>query len=160
MSENFDLFGDPIPEVRNKAGRPPHVVTVKNRNKVIMLTALGWNNPRIANSLSISLPTLRKNYFHELKARDIARDRLDAARFELVWDLAKSGNVGAIKEFGKMLERNDQMIAEASFYGDRRPPPEEKPVKMGKKEVAAVEAATAGENSEWGDDLLMPGLAN
>jgi hypothetical protein len=28
-----------------------------------MLVALGWANPRIANALAISLPTLRKNYF-------------------------------------------------------------------------------------------------
>jgi len=68
VSKILDVFGDPIPEGWGKRGRPQHVATQQNRNKVTMLLlALGWNNRRIAKSLSIAPPTLRKNYFRELK---------------------------------------------------------------------------------------------
>lgn len=38
----FDLLGDPIPEGFGKRGRPEHIPTVENRNKVRLLLALGW----------------------------------------------------------------------------------------------------------------------
>jgi hypothetical protein len=134
------------------------VATVENRNKVSMLLALGWANPRIANALGISLPTLRKNYFHELKYRETARDRLEARRLEMAWKMAEGGNVGAFKEFGRLMDRNDQMLAERSFteQSAENPPPS----KAGKKEAAAQAAETAGEGSEWGDDLRFPGTVN
>jgi len=47
----FDLFGDPVSEYRPKGGRPQHLATQENRNKVSMLVAFGWNNERIARAL-------------------------------------------------------------------------------------------------------------
>ncbi len=85
MDQNFDLFGDPIPENHGKRGRPPHMVTQENRNKVMMLLALGRSNERIAAALGITAPTLRKNYFRELKGRLDARERLDAALAMKLW---------------------------------------------------------------------------
>jgi hypothetical protein len=154
----FDLFGQPIPEGRGKRGRPEHVASVENRNKVSMLLALGWANPRIANALGISLPTLRKNYFHELRYRETARDRLEARRLEMAWKMAEGGNVGAFKEFGKLMDRNDQMLAERSFT--EQPTDNQAAPKVGKKEAAAQAAESAGEGSEWGDDLRIPGIMN
>lgn len=152
MSQNFDLLGDPIPEGWGKRGRPAHIATVKNRNKVILLLALGWTNARIASALGITQPTLRKNYFQELRAREVARDRLDAARYELAWELAKEGNVAAFKELGRMIDASDLKLTQDAYRDDR--PEEQKPEKpLGKKEMAAIEAETAGEDSEWGDDL-------
>jgi hypothetical protein len=58
-------------------GRPEHIATQQNRNKVLMLPALGWNSERIAAALSITPPTLRKNYFREMKFRTEQRDRPD-----------------------------------------------------------------------------------
>jgi hypothetical protein len=63
MTEILDLFGNPFVVTDKKVGRPSHVATQISRNRVKMLVALGWANPRIANALAISLPTLRKNYF-------------------------------------------------------------------------------------------------
>jgi hypothetical protein len=115
MSENFDLFGNPWVDRPTKRGRPPHEVTVRSRNRVSMLLALGWANPRIAAALGVTLPTLHKHYFYELRQREVARDRLELRRLELAWDLAEDGNVGAFKEFGKLLDRNDVMKAEQSM---------------------------------------------
>jgi hypothetical protein len=42
MVEIFDIFGDPMPANWGQRGRPQHVPTQQNRNKVSMLLALGW----------------------------------------------------------------------------------------------------------------------
>jgi hypothetical protein len=132
MSENFDLFGDPIPDGWGKRGRPQHIATLQNRNKVTMLVAFGWNNERIAHALGITPPTLRRNYFRELKFRDEQRDRLDASLAMRLWTQVEAGNVAAIKEFRKLLERNDLLL-----YGQTAPPAEPR---LGKKERALQEA--------------------
>lgn len=143
MTQNFDLFGNPFEPLDRKRGRPAHEVTEKNRNRVKMLVALGWANPRIANALAVSLPTLRKNYFHELKGRDASRDQLEARRLELAWDLAEKGNVGAFKEFGRLLERNDMMEAESKVGSSSKS--EKKPTteRLGKKVIDEQRALDA-----------------
>ncbi len=108
-----------------------------------MLVALGWANPRIANALAVSLPTLRKNYFHELKARDAARDQLDARRLELAWELAEGGNVGAFKEFGRLLEKNDRMEIERELSSAPKPSGQPPVERVGKKVIAERRAIDA-----------------
>jgi hypothetical protein len=144
VHQEIDLFGNPVVDARRGVGRPSHNVTPKTRNRVKMLVALGWANPRIANALAISLPTLRKNYFQELKARDAARDQMDARRLELAWELAEGGNVGAFKEFGRLLERNDRMEVERELGSapkkDEKPSPSER---LGKKQLDEIRARDA-----------------
>jgi hypothetical protein len=111
----FDLFGNPWIDAPKKRGRPVHEVTVKTRNRVSMLLALGWSTIRIATALGVTLPTLHKYYFYELRQQAVARDRLELRRLELAWEMAESGNVGALREFGKLLDRNDQMEAERTM---------------------------------------------
>lgn len=136
MSEVFDLFGDPVPANWGKRGRPEHVASQLNRNRVSMLVALGWSNERVAAAMFVTQPTLRKHYFSELKHRAVARDRLDAHLAMKLWDQVQAGNVGAMKEFQKLLERNDLMQ-----YGQTsRPPQADKPQKLGKKEEALLSA--------------------
>lgn len=148
MSENLDLLGDPIPEGWGKRGRPAHLVTVDNRRKVVVLLAFGWNNERIAKALSITPPTLRKNYFRELRFRGEARDRVEAGLAMQLWDLAKDGNVAAAKEFRKVMERNDMMN-----YGQLPASPEKpaKPPKLGKKEEALRAAQEPDEGTPLGE---------
>ena len=144
MSQNFDLLGDPIPDGWGKRGRPPHMATEKNRNKVMLLLAMGWSNSRIANALGITQPTLRKNYFQQLRQRELARDRLEGARIDLAWELAKGGNVGAMREFGKLMERNDRMEIERELGSS--PKHEEKPAapeRLGKKQLDEIRARDA-----------------
>lgn len=134
MTEVFDLFGDPVPQSRGR-GRPPYLPTQLARDKVTMLLAFGWSNERIANAMVISLPTLRRAFGRELKIRMIQRDRLDARVAEKLMDGVNAGNVGAIKEFRKLLERNDQMTAEQNFHNRYKAEPKPAAVeeKLGKK---------------------------
>src|SRR5579883_3120809 len=111
VSDNFDLFGDPVPENWGRRGRPQHIPTLQNRNKVSMLLALGWSNERIARALRITPPSLRKHYFSQLRYRDEARDRMDAALAMKLWSMVESGNVSAIREFRDFVDRNDLMLS-------------------------------------------------
>jgi hypothetical protein len=142
VAEVFDLFGDPVPANWGERGRPEHVASQQNRNRVSLLVAMGWSNARIAAALFITQPTLRKHYFSELKFRDVARDRLVAQLGVKLLDGVNAGNVSAIREFQKYLERNDLMM-----YGQTRQPPKpqhaDKPAKaekLGKKAEALVAA--------------------
>ena len=139
MSGNLDLLGDPIPEGFGRRGRPQHIPTERNRNKVMMLLAFGWVDDRIARALSITRPTLRKHYFRELRARDEARDRLDAGLAAKLLELAEDGNVSAAKEFRKLMERNDLMGADLLARANASAKAKKAP-KLGKKQQALVDA--------------------
>ena len=150
MEQIFDLFGDPVPANWGQRGRPEHIPTQQNRNRVSMLVALGWGNDRIAAALYVTKPTLRKHYFSELKFRDVARDRLNANRATKLWELFfKEGNVAAGKEFSAFLEQNDLML-----YGQTSAPTKpvkEKTPKLGKKEAALAAARNPDPASTMGE---------
>jgi len=132
MTQNSDLFGDPIPDNWGKRGRPQHIVTVENINKVTMLAAFGWSNERLANALHITLPTFRKHYFSLIKkVRDSARDRLDAAFAMKVWAQVEAGNVGAMRLWRDVLDRNDRMEIERAMAA--APADQPKSERVGKK---------------------------
>lgn len=145
MAQTFDLFGDPVPVNWGKRGRPQHVATQENRNKVSMLLAFGWNNERIARALHITPPSLRKHYFSELRYRDETRDRLDASLAMSLWRQVEAGNVSAMREFRDLLEHNDLML-----FGGRRSETEAKPPKLGKKEQAFLDARQPDTTTEIG----------
>ena len=159
MSDDFDLFGHPIPEWKGKRGRPPYEANEKDRNKVKLLLALGWSNERIGNAIGRSAATVKRYFRAELKDRDAMRDRLDGRRFEIAMEQANAGNVAALKELGKMIERSDTMLIEARLRQGHQAPAPEKHEKLGKKDTAKKAAETAGKGSEWGDDLL-PGVTH
>lgn len=158
MDEKFDLFGVPIPDGHGKRGRPAHIATSENINRVKMLLAFGWSNERIATAMKISQPTLRKNYFQVLEQRSAARDQMEAARALKLWDLAMAGNVGAFKELSRVIETNDAMVAARAYRGDDDEEP--KPEKIGKKEQAQRDAEQAEQSDTWGDDLKFRGRVN
>jgi hypothetical protein len=142
MAESFDLLGDPIPEGFGRRGRPPHRVTDEKRKLVIQLQAFDWTMERIAAALSITPPTLRKNYFRELRAKAEARAKVDAALRQALWAQAEAGNLTAIKEYVKLLDKHD--LAIAATVAPRKQP------KLGKKEAALVDAKGAGADTTWG----------
>lgn len=150
MSENLDLFGWPVAEPRDKAGRPEHVRTEENVNKIMMLIAFGFKNSEVAAAIGVSQPTLRKHYFQALDQRRVAGLMLKAKHFEAVYTKAiVDRDSTMLKELGKLIEKHD--LAEvASKFGEQTGAAR---TKMGKKQVAQVEAQTAGEGSDWGDDL-------
>jgi hypothetical protein len=153
MSEVFDLFGDPVPKNWGERGRPEHVASQQNRNRVSLLVALGWSNARIASALFVTQPTLRKHYFSELKYRQVARDRLVSQVGIKLLDGVNAGNVSAIREFQKYLERNDLME-----YGQTRQTPKAKTArgaeKVGKKAAALAAAHQPDAGTPMGE-LMM-----
>ncbi|MGY4288876.1 hypothetical protein ACVWXO_008096 [Bradyrhizobium sp. LM2.7] len=156
VADVFDLFGDPVPSNWGGRGRPEHVATQQNRNRVSLLVALGWSPVRIAAALYITPPTLRKHYFSELKFAEVSRDRLVAQLGMKLLEGVNGGNVSAIREFQKFLERNDLML-----YGQTQQPhksaPAEKPAKaekLGKKEEALLAAHQPNAGTPLGD-LMM-----
>ncbi|BCA04187.1 hypothetical protein BDHH15_47590 [Bradyrhizobium diazoefficiens] len=153
VASNFDLFGDPIPANHGGRGRPEHVPTVENRNRVNMLLAMGWSNERIAAALRVTLPTLRKHYFSELRYRAVARDRLDATLLMKAFQGVDKGRLGP---FLKLVERNDLMnfgqtsrpVAAAPVEAETKPA---KPAKLGKKEEALLAAHQPNTGSPMGE---------
>lgn len=140
MAQEFDLFGDPIPDNHGRRGRPQHIATVENRSKVKMLLAFGWTAERIAAAMGITQPTLRKNYFQELKTRDTARAKLEASYKFRVFKDAMNGNASAQRLMMQIMERE---------LGDLMAAPQKmddvsgKPIKLGKKRQAELDAQVA-----------------
>ncbi|MES5483589.1 hypothetical protein QMZ05_12595 [Bradyrhizobium sp. INPA03-11B] len=141
MDQIFDLFGDPVPANWGQRGRPEHIPTQQNRNRVSMLVALGWGNGRIAAAMFVTVPTLRKHYFSELAHRRVARDRLEANIAMKLWDGVMAGNVTAIREFQAFKDRNDRMEIERTMGSAQGG--ESRSERVGKKQLDARRAADA-----------------
>lgn len=140
MEPNFDLFGHPVREGFGARGRPPFEPTEKDRNKVKLLLALGWANPRVANAIGISPATLKRYFRAELKDREAMRDRLDARRVEIAMEQANAGNITALRELGALIDRSDRMEIERTLGAKRSEPVSEWP---GKKAIDAQRAIDA-----------------
>jgi hypothetical protein len=133
--ENFDgldLFGQPVPRTRDKAGRPEHVWTVENSNKINLIFATGGVPKDAAAVLGITMPTLRKHYFSELEQWRVARLRLKAAQLQQLHTEGQKGNVAAIKELFKQMDKG--ALAQLSDRVANRAPSEPKQAPKGKKE--------------------------
>ena len=116
------------------------------------MRATGATVEAIAGRLGLSEPTLRKYYFRELRSgAEIARQVL----IEAMWNKALGGNVSAANFIRQELARGE---AEA-FVTSSRPAQTPKPTPLGKKEAAQLAATTAGQGTDWGDDLLAPDTA-
>ncbi len=136
MGENLDLLGWPIVEPRTRAGRPEHVPTAENRNKIMMMLVFGCTDEQIAQSIGVSRPTLRKHYLTELRQRLVARLQLDATRRAALFTKVLAGDVSAMKELDRQLARLD--LAALSETVRREP---KQPEPMGKKEQRKLAAA-------------------
>ncbi|ACA18243.1 hypothetical protein M446_3870 [Methylobacterium sp. 4-46] len=109
------------------------------------MAALGEAPKVIARALSITYTQLQREYRDQL-LRGSAR--LRAELIGLVWAKARAGNWQAIQW---LLARMTAIEAE------KRLAAEPKPAKLGKKERAHREAQTAGDGTEWGEDLAPAG---
>jgi len=107
-----------------------------------MLVAAGWSNARIAAALYITVPTLRKHYFSELRYRAVARDRLNANMMTKLFELFMAGNVAAGREFRDLMRENDRMEIERSMAAQPKHD-DEKTTRLGKKELDAQRAIAA-----------------
>lgn len=133
-----DLFGDAVALRREGRGRPEHVWSLENSNKVLLAFARGLTVKQAASTVGVSVPTLRKVYFSEVAKRAEARLRMEMTQLSRLNGLAQAGNVSAEKELLKQMERLRQRDQQQALA----PAPIAKPVKKGKK-VARIEAAHA-----------------
>jgi hypothetical protein len=139
----LDLFGDPIVECRKGRGRPEHVWTLRNSNKVLLLFAAKRSKSDAAAAIGISVRTLEKHYFRELEHRHTAALRFEAEQLDRLNEQAKGGNVGAEKELRRMLERSLLEQLPKAMKPAAQPKP-------GKKEQRRL-AAAAPPQSSWGE---------
>lgn len=133
-----DLFGDPIRESRDGPGRPAHEWTLENSNKINLIFATGGEIADAAAVLGITQPTLRKHYFSELEQWRVARLRLKASLLARLFAEGQKGNVGAIKEIFKQIEKGE-LDTLSKAVANRRPgrapaePKAPRPAPIGKK---------------------------
>lgn len=124
-----------------------------------MLLAFGWDVARIAAVVGMSPPTFRRNFFHELKQRETARDRLRSRVLTATLTAAMDGNVQAQKLMLAAIDKQDLADSAAAFGGEtvEGRATEAKPLTLGKKEAARIAARSAQSDPEWGDDLQFNG---
>lgn len=155
VDRDFDLFGLPDDPGRGLPGRPRKIATPEDRSKVNMLLAFGKSLEEIADVIGMSLPTFRRNFFQEIKARGRARERLRAAVLTATLAEAMKGNVQAQKLMLLAIEKQD--LAERAAALDGKPiNGTARPVTtvMGKKQAAHNAAINTQKSSTWGDDLV------
>ena len=144
MAQDFDLWGDPIPEKPETRGRPEHEPTAEKRLRVAVLRAINQTHTEIAAALGISEPTLRRHYSAELKG-GLAQKRAEV--LIRLWHEVEAGNVSAIKEFLRQVDKSD-------LAGPRAPRPA-KPPRLGKKAQAIVDAATPDPTTSMGELMAL-----
>lgn len=161
MSDDLDLFGNPVRPGKGCRGRPAYERTLQDENAVKLGLALGWSNERIAQGIDISTASLKRHFRAVLKDRSEMRSRLELAMFRTVVEKAMHGHMGAMGRLIAMIDRNDLMLIDAKLKGrqeKKKPEAAEPAPQLGKKELAAAAAdRVAAGNSSWGDDLLYPG---
>jgi len=140
MSEDLDLFGRPVRYVSREQGRPEHVPSKKNINKIMILLAEGRPNKIIAAAIGVSIPTLKKHYLHLLKDRDTTKLSLKAEIFSELLTLGfEQGNVSALNTALKTLDRID-IDGAGDRFRSRAGKEAKKSERIGKKAAALVRA--------------------
>lgn len=133
-SEDVDLFGDPVIHRGGKRGRPEHVRTERNANKVSLLFALGHEVKDVAAAIGITQPTLRKHYFSEVSQRTAMQLKLKAEVLAQLFDQAKAGNVGAMKKLLDQAERGELVSLNAAVKNRKTDDKPKKALPVGKKQ--------------------------
>jgi hypothetical protein len=139
----------------DKGGRPPHTPTERDRKTVQAMASYGVPQDEIALVIGIDPKTLRKHYGRELTiAATVANSTVAQSLFQIA----------------TMQDHTAAKVAAAKFWLECRAgwkrasaEPQENDLlsgSVGKKAQQAHAAATAGAGTEWGDDLIPPGMMN
>lgn len=156
MGDDFtpgvDLFGDPLLPLKETRGRKAHRRCREVAEKVAILSATGSKVAQIARRVGLSDKTLTKYYSRELEhGGTLARQLLVEAQFAKALD----GNTAAFKAIKDELARGDTEAFSAAQRSERTPRLRaERP--LGKKDQQRLDAGSAGEDSDWGEDLKAP----
>ena len=144
MAQDVDLWGDPVPPRVEKRGRPKHEKSAEKSMRVAVLVAAKHSEDRIAAALGIDPKTLRKYYSGELK-QGLAQKR--AELITLTWEKVKAGNVSAMRLMHQLLREADLDTPDLP----KPATPVERPVKLGKKELADLEAQQPDTTTTMGE---------
>lgn len=150
-----DLFGDPVMPRHEGRGRPEHVRTLENSNKVLLGFARGLTVKEAATAIGVSVPTLRKHYSSEVAQRDAAAVRFEMVQLHRLNEGAKAGSVSAEKELGRRLEKARIDVLSDQVSRNARAP---KPEKLGKK--AAMQREADELRGQYEAPPPPPGLLN
>jgi hypothetical protein len=154
VAREFDLLGDPIPENFGKAGANGHVATSENINKVRVLVLSRWTSAEIAEELGITVPTLNKHYFRNRsikKARIAVISEVRGRVMLLLEKQASAGNVAAIKEMAKMVEKAALELLAAEIVSKK---PKKKV--LGKKQQLLSDAGDVANGGGQGTARFLP----
>jgi hypothetical protein len=150
-----DLFGDPVMPRHEGRGRPEHVRTLANSNKVLLAFARGLTVKEAATAIGVSVPTLRKHYSSEVAQRDAAAIRFEMVQLTRLNEGAKAGSVSAEKELGRRLEKARIDLLSDQVSRNARAPKTEK---LGKK--ATMQQAADELRGQYEAPPPPPGLLN
>jgi hypothetical protein len=128
------------------AGRPRHQPTARERQTVEILAGFGIPNDKIKQVIGISKPTLERHYRNEL---DQGAAKVEAQLAGSLLRIARGSDGAALKAITFALQ--------CRFGWHFTVDPGFDPAPQGKKEAAQEAARTAGEQTEWGEDLRTPG---
>lgn len=131
----FEQMSEMNKERTTKRGRPAFGATPTLRRKVSELVACGMSQQDVARAVGCSAPTLVAHFAAELATGRAVRR---AEVIGLLFRQARGGNVTA----QKALEHLTSITSPGA-------PPPQTARKSGKKEQAEIDAATAGEGTEW-----------
>jgi DNA-binding CsgD family transcriptional regulator len=131
-----------IPIVKRSVGRPNHVALKENRDRVMWRRAMGWSESEIADELGISRNTLDKHYAKEMRT---AKLRKQGEAMDLLVNSARNGNSSSIKTLFLLMndpQRSANLEADKAIAEAKAP-------KLGKKEIANIQAHSAAVDTSW-----------
>jgi len=143
------------PHPSPKRGRRPFIPTAKHRDRVALLAAAGIPEPAIAAALGCCERTLRNYFAVELKTGRAVKRAQNLERLEAA---AKRGNVSAMKALAAAFDRGESRELPAGEPAAERRERAEAAVRerMSKRRLEQRDALIAGQDTDWGDDLLSP----
>ena|SRR5690348_12152514 len=132
---------------KTNPSRLPHEPTPERRRVVHSLTGYGASQDVVARTIGCDPKTLRRWYRAELET-----GREDAALIvqQCAFKMASSGR-SPMSTFKWLAARCPEWWIKDDAGAAPRPDA------LGKKERAWLAATTAGQGSDWGDDLVYPG---
>lgn len=149
----WSLFGGFSPEPRDPRGRPRIEWSTEVAETVAQMAALGDTQEDIAAAVGLSVKTLKRIYAGELEdGAKVIRRAILAGQMKKAVD----GNTQAARFVESVLTKGAASAFAAKFAEPTRERRSPQGPRKGKKELALEAAATAGQGSEWGDDLLGP----
>jgi hypothetical protein len=133
-------------------GRKPVTFTARQRDDVRLFAAAGLAEASIAAALNVSVGTLRKCCKEEIAC---GRSFKRAANLKRLEEAAAAGSVSAMKALQVIFDRAESKQTLDGESETKRQERLEAAVRqrMSKRQLEQRDALTAGQNTDWGDDL-------